>query len=214
METYVVTRSHQMGRVFLGLAMSLVTAFIGVYTGQFVPPAVVGLLAIAELVMIFVGIMMQRRRSIGMPFVLTFTFISGITLYPVLARYAMLLGPEALLKGIGVSTVAFLVAAAVASRTSFDFSWLGGFLLIGLISIVLMGLVSIFLPFSTTMGLVYSILGIMVFVGYVLFDVNRMARMGVSESMVPWMVLSLYLDFINLMLFVLELMGFLGSSRR
>lgn len=211
---YAVTRNSVMGRVFFGLAVSLVFAFVGVYTGQYVPTAVIGLLSIVELVMLIGAMFLQRRKSIGMTFVYAFTFISGITLYQVLARYAMILGPAALLKAIGVTAIAFIVAAAVASRTSFDFSFLGGFLFIGLLAIVVMGLVSMFIGFSTMAGLIYSLLGIAIFVGYVLFDVNRMAHYGLSETMVPWMVLSLYLDLINLLLFVLQLLGFLGGQSR
>lgn len=214
METYALTRNSVFARVFFGLAVSLVFAFAGVYAGQYVPPAVIGILMIVELLMIMGAMFLQRRRHMGMTFVYVFTFVSGVTLYPILARYAVLLGPATLLKAIGVSAIAFIVAAMVASRTSFDFSFLGGFLFIGLIGIVVMGLVSMFIGFSTMAGLVYSLLGIAVFIGYVLFDVNRMAHNGLSETMVPWMVLSLYLDFINLLLFVLQLLGILGGQSR
>lgn len=214
METYVATRNSVLGRVFFGLALSLVFAFAGVFAGQYVPPGITGLLMIVELVMLFGAMFLQRRKAIGMSFVYVFTFISGVTLYPILAYYTGLLGPAALLKAIGVSAIAFIVAAAVASRTSFDFSFLGGFLFIGLIAIVVMGLVSMFVGFSTMAGLIYSLLGIAIFVGYVLYDVNRMAHNGLSDTMVPWMVLSLYLDFINLLLFVLQLLGILGGQSR
>jgi uncharacterized protein len=214
METVVLTRNSVLGRVFFHLAISLVFAFVGVFAGQYVPPGVIRLLMFVELIMIFGAMFLQRRRSMGMPFVFLFTFISGITLYPIRAYYTGLLGPATLLKAIGVSAIAFIVAGAVASRTSFDFSFLGGFLFIGLIAIVVMGLVSMFVGFSTMAGLIYSLLGIAIFIGYVLFDVNRMAHNGLSEAMVPWMVLSLYLDFINLLLFVLQLLGILGGQRR
>ncbi len=214
METYVLSRNSAIGKVFFGLCLSLVTAFAGVYAGQYVPPGLIMLLAVVELGMIVVAMIMQRRRSIGMPFVLLFTFISGITLRYTLSTYAMELGWPLVLKAIGVSAAAFLVAAVVASRTSFDFSFLGGFLFIGLIAILAMGIVSIFTGFSTMAELVYSLLGIAVFIGYVLFDVNRLAREGVSEQLVPWVVLSLYLDFVNLLLFVLRLIGVLESDRR
>jgi len=214
METYAVTRSSVFGRIFLGLGISLVMAFIGVVTGQYVPTGLLMLLMLVEIGMIVGAMFLQRRRQIGMTFVLAFTFISGMTLYPALAHYEMLLGPTTLLRAIGVSAVAFIVAAGIASRTSFDFSFLGGFLMIGLVAIVIMGLVSMFIGFSTITGLVYSLVGIAVFVGYVLFDVNRIAHQGISEAHVPWVVLSLYLDFINLLLFVLQLLGILGQSRR
>lgn len=194
--------------------MSLLAAFIGLYIGQYVPLTLVVVLTFVELIMIFVAMFMQRRRNIGMPFVLSFTFISGITLYPMIQYYTNMLGGQLVLEAAGVTAAAFLVAAIVASQTSMDFSFLGGFLFVGLIAIVLMGLVSIFTGFSTVMNLTYSVLGVAIFVGYILFDVNRIARSGVAAEHVPWVVLSLYLDIINLFLFVLRLFGVLQSSRR
>lgn len=214
METYTLTRGNVLGKVFFGLFLSLVSAFAGVYAGQFVPTSLIGLLMIVELVMIVAAMFLQRKRSIGMPFVIAFTFISGITLWPALMAYTAMLGPQLVLQAIAVSGGSFLIAAAVASRTSFDFSFLGGFLFVGLMAILLMGVVSLFTGFSTMTELVYSLLGIAVFIGYVLFDVNRIARMGISQEQVPWVVLSLYLDFINLLLFVLQLFGVLQSNRR
>lgn len=214
MEAYTLVRGNVLGKVFVGLFWSLVAAFAGVSIGSYIPWPVIVLLGLVELIMLVAAMFLQRRKSIGMPFVLAFTFISGITLWPTLVHYTALLGPGMVLKAIGVSAVAFLVAAVVASRSSLDFSFLGGFLFIGLIAIVLMGVVSLFIGFSTLTELIYSLLGIAIFIGYVLFDVNRIARMGLSEEQVPWVVLSLYLDFINLLLFVLRLFGVLQSDSR
>jgi len=191
-----------------------VTAALGMTVGTQIPFGVIGLLLIVELVMIFAAMFMHRRRRIGMPFVLVFTFISGITLWPTIYFYTTQIGAYLVLEAVGVSSVAFLVAAGVASRTSFDFSFLGGFLFIGLLAVLGMGIVSLFIGFSTMTQLIYSLLGIAIFIGYVLFDVNRIAHNGISEAAIPWVVLSLYLDFINLFLFVLRLFGVLQSSRR
>lgn len=211
---YTLARNTLYGKIFAGLFASLLTASVGLFTGQFVPTGLMMLLMLVEFVMIFAAAFMQRRRRIGMSFVLAFTFISGLTLFSILARYTDMLGAMAVLKAVGVATIAFLVAAIVAARTSFDFSFLGGFLLIGLLAIVGMGVVSMFIGFSTMTGLVYSLLGIAIFIGYVLYDVNRIAHQGVTSDQVPWVVLSLYLDFVNLFLFVLRLMGVLQDSRR
>ncbi len=214
MHEAVLSRNTLLGKVFTGLFLSLLTAFIGLYIGQYIPYGLIELLMIVEIVMIVVAMFMQRRRSMGMPFVMTFTFISGITLFPIIQYYTAQLGGMLVLEAAGVTAAAFLVAAIVASQTSMDFSFLGGFLFVGLIAIVLMGIVSIFTGFSTVMDLTYSLLGVAIFIGYILFDVNRIARYGVTTEMVPWVVLSLYLDILNLFLFILRLLGVLQSSRR
>jgi uncharacterized protein len=214
LHSYTLARSNVLGRIFLGLFGSLFLATVGVYAGQFVPPFAIMLLMIVELGMIIAAMFIQRKRAIGYGFVYAFTFVSGVTLYPVIASYTATLGAAPVIKALAVTAGAFLISSVVASRSSLDFSFLGGFLFVGLMAVLLMGVISIFVPFSTMMGLVYSLIGIGVFIGYVLFDVNRIARIGIAESQVPWVVLSLYLDFINLFLFVLRLMGILETDRR
>lgn len=212
METYTLTRSGLLGRVFLGLFGTLLAALVGVLVGTQVPPLWSGILSIVELVMIVVAMFRQRRKAIGYTFVYTFTFISGITLWPIIHQYAMTLGPAIVVKALAVAAGSFLIASIVASRTSLDFSFLGGFLFIGLMAILLMGIVSLFTGFSSVASLIYSLLGVAIFIGYILFDVNRIARQGIPEQYIPWVVLSLYLDFVNLFLFILRLMGVLGGS--
>ncbi|MDP9729185.1 Bax inhibitor-1 family protein [Alicyclobacillus tolerans] len=214
MQTYSVSRGSLMSRVFLGLFASLLFATIGVYAGQFVPPVLVSIAMFAEIIMIVVAMFLQRRRTIGYPFVFSFTFISGLTLYPTIAYYTQTYGSGLVLEALGVTAISFLVASIVASRSSMDFSFLGGFLFIGLIALILMGIVSFFVHFGTTGQLIYSFIGIAIFIGYILFDVNRLSKYGVAEQYVPWIVLSLYLDIINLFLFILQFFGVSSNSRR
>lgn len=214
MQEAVLSRNTLLGKVFMGLFWSLLVAFVGLFIGQYVPLGVIRLLWLVSFVMVIVAMFRQRRKAIGMGFVMAFTFIVGITLYPTIMAYTNQMGATVVLEAAGVTAAAFLVSALVASNTSMDFSWLGGFLFVGLIAIVLMGVVSIFTGFSSVMNLTYSLLGVAIFIGYILFDVNRIARVGVTPEMVPWVVLSLFLDIINLFLFILRLLGVVQSSRR
>ncbi|RIV17115.1 Bax inhibitor-1/YccA family protein [Alicyclobacillaceae bacterium I2511] len=214
MQSVSLTRGNILPRVFLGLFGSLLFAAVGVVAGSFVPVRMLQVLMFVELAMIFGAMFLQRRRSIGYSFVYAFTFISGMTLFPVIAYYTGTLGAGTVLEAMGVTAVSFLAAAGVASRSSFDFSFLRGFLFIGLIALVLVGLLSFFVGFSSSLQMGYTMLGIAVFIGFVLFDVNRISRVGVAESQIPWVVLSLYLDVINLFLFILRLMGLNVSGRR
>ncbi|GLG01339.1 hypothetical protein Alches_13780 [Alicyclobacillus hesperidum subsp. aegles] len=211
-QTYTITQNRLLGRVFLGLFGTLLTALVGVLAGTQLPMGLIPVLSLVELGMIIYAMFRQRTRAIGFPFVYLFTFISGITLWPIISYYAVGLGVGIVIKALAVTAGAFLVASFVATRSSMDFSFLGGFLFIGMLALLLMGIVSIFTGFSSVASLIYAFLGVAIFVGYVLFDVNRLAQYGVAEQHVPWMVLSLYLDFVNLFLFILRLMGIMGGS--
>lgn len=215
MQSYAVSRGSVISKIFLGLFVSLITASIGVYVGSYIPPTLIQILMFVELIMIFAAMFLQRRKNIGYAFVYTFTFVSGITLFPMIAYYSMTLGASTVIQALGATAVAFLIASFAASRTRlFDFTFLGGFLFIGLIALMVMGLVGMFTGFSTGTGIVYSAIGVVLFIGYILFDVSRLTKYGVTDQMVPWMVLSLYLDFVNLFLFILRLFGFVSNSRR
>ncbi|WP_245630122.1 Bax inhibitor-1/YccA family protein [Alicyclobacillus acidiphilus] len=212
MQSYSLSQNKVLSRVFLGLCGTLLASMCGVIFATQLPYSLIRWLVVLEICMFFVAMFMQTRRSIGFGFVYAFTFVSGMTLWPVISYYATTLGAGLVIQAIAVTAGSFLATAVIASRSSMDFSFLRGFLLVGSIALLLMMIVSLFTGFSSTMELTYSLLGIAIFVGYILFDVNRIARYGVSEQYVPWIVLSLYLDFVNLFLFILRLMGVLGGS--
>ena len=161
----------------------------------------------AEIVMVFVASFVSRRRAVGWTFVFAFSVISGITLTPILAYYTQAIGVQMVREAFIVTAVAFAVTAFVGSRKSLDFSWLGHLVFAALIVLLGLGVISFFIPFSSSLSFVYTYLGIAVFVGYLLFDVNRLTRYGVSAEQVPMVVLQLYLDFVNLFLFILRLFG-------
>jgi len=52
----------------------------------------------------------------------------------------------------------------------------------------------------------------MIFSGYVLFDFSRMKQHGVRQEEVPLMALSLYLDFINLFISILRILGIVSKK--
>jgi FtsH-binding integral membrane protein len=203
----VSARRFGVARVLPSFFISLLIGTIGLYAGQYVPPALFLPLSIVEIIMIFAAVIVRRKRSAGFTFVYSFTLISGITLYPIILTYASDLGWRMIMEAFAVTVFAFGGAAAYASITKANFNFLGGFLFMGLLVLLGMGLVNLFLPFSTQAEMVYSIIGIATFIGYVLFDVSRITRYGVAEEDVPWIVLSLYLDFVNLFLFILRFFG-------
>jgi FtsH-binding integral membrane protein len=200
------------GRVMLGLCASLLCAAAGTYIGQFVPPMLylpiwmvnMGMLVAASII---------RRRIIGWTFVFAFTLISGMTITPILEVYTQMLGFRLVEEAFFVTAGAFAGSALIATRPNVDFGWMGTFLFSGLITLILFGLVSIFLPLGGLAAYAYTYCGIALFVGFMLFDLNRISRHGLAAEQVPRVVLSLYLDFINLFLFILRLFGLNVQSR-
>lgn len=200
-----------MPSVLRTFALSLAVSVLGMAIGMYIPPALFLPLVILELAMLIGAFLLRRRKAIGYTFLYTFTFISGITIYPIVAYYASAAGTEIVLLAGVTTTAVFGGLALYAAKTKRDLSFLGGILMAALLALIVISIFNIFSPLSSTAMLVYSFIGILVFSGYVLFDINRMKHHGVSAEEVPLMALNLYLDFINLFVNILRFFGILSS---
>jgi uncharacterized protein len=120
--------------------------------------------------------------------------------------------------GTSVARVFFISAGTFAAMSLYgystgrDLSRFGSFLFMGLIGIVLAGLVNIFIA-SSALQFAISIIGVLVFTGLTAYDTQRikgvyLAGAGVDLSKAALMgALTLYLDFINLFIMLLQLTG-------
>lgn len=111
------------------------------------------------------------------------------------------------------TTALFGVMAIAGYTTRTDLTKLGSLLMIGLIGIVIASLINLFMG-SAKMDYVISILGVIIFTGLTAYDVQKIKRVGEqagdsghASKLGVMGALTLYLDFINLFLFLLRLFG-------
>jgi uncharacterized protein len=206
------TANAYLPSVLRAFALSLAIAFVGVMAGVFVPPALFLPLVFLELGMLLFAFFLRKRKAISYTFLYTFTFISGITTYPIVSHYLALSGANVVLSALGTTVVVFTGLAVYASTTKRDLSFLGGMLMAALLALIAISIFNIFWPLSSTGMLAFSFIGVLVFSGYVLFDFNRMKHYGVTAEEVPLMALNLYLDFVNLFINLLRIFGILSSD--
>lgn len=206
-QTYSYSHKKPYAKLFAAFFAGLFIASVGMVFGQYVPRALMLPLSILEIVVIFLMFFARKRKAMGYPMMFLFMFISGVTMYPIIGYYASLLGANLVLEAFGITTVAFGGTAIYASVSKRDFSFLGGFLMVSLFALIILGIVNVFLPFGQTTELIYSAFGILIFVGYTLFDFSRLTSRGFTERDIPLIVVSIYLDFINLFLFILRFLG-------
>ncbi|MEN8698324.1 Bax inhibitor-1/YccA family protein [Bacillus infantis] len=198
--------------VLRAFALSLAFAFLGTMAGVYVPPALFLPLVILEAAMLIGAFFLRRKKSISYTFLYSFTFISGITTYPIIAHYIAETGANTVLMAVGTTAIVFGGLAFYATTTKRDLSFLGGMLMAALLALICISIFNIIWPLSSTAMLAFSFIGVLVFSGYVLFDFNRMKQFGVSAEEVPLMALNLYLDFINLFINILRIFGILASD--
>lgn len=113
-----------------------------------------------------------------------------------------------------VTAGTFAVMAVLGYTTKTDLTKFGSILIMGLIGIIIASVVNWFVG-SGTMDFIISILGVLIFTGLTAYDVQKLKRIGSgieygthqANKLAILGALSLYLDFINLFLFLLRFMG-------
>lgn len=204
--------TNPVGKLMSAFFFAFVLVVIGLYVGQFVPLVLVIPLAILELVLVFIVAFNRKRKGLGYIVMYLFMFISGITLYSVIAHYVSVLGADEVLKAFIITLIAFAALAIFGSLTKFNLGFLGNFLFLGLLLLIIVVFAGIFIPFSNTINLIISIVGIGIFAGFTLYDFNQIARNGFQDEDIPSIVINIYLDFINLFIYILRFMKYFGSD--
>jgi FtsH-binding integral membrane protein len=146
---------------------------------------------------------------------------TGVVYWTIVALFGASLGEIALVYQVSSIFVTFLITATafgslslIGYTTKKDLTGFGSFLIVGLFGIIIASVVNMFLHLAA-LAFVVNILGVLIFAGLIAFDTQRLkmtyyqlggdqAAMGVATN---YGALSLYLDFLNLFLFLLQLMG-------
>ena len=151
----------------------------------------------------------KRIPGLNLFMLYLFSALGGVFLGPLCYIYDRMVPGLPLQAGV-LSTAVFGGLTLYVMFTRQDFNFLGGFLFASLFALIVAGLVMMFFPVVQFMTTVYCIIGILIFAGYVLYDTsNILTRLRADEA--PLGALELYLDFINLLVLIMRL---LGGSRR
>ena len=108
-----------------------------------------------------------------------------------------------------ITSVLFLVFAIYGYTTKRDLSSIGTFLFMGLLGIIICSIVGIFFH-SETFDIIINIIGVVIFLGYTAYDINKINTLTnyIEEDKVAvYGAFELFLDFINIFLYLLELFG-------
>lgn len=202
----------------LALVLTGITAF-GVASSPslmmtiFQTPAIMWGLIIAELIIVIAISAAINRLSLTtatLLFVL-YSVLNGATFSLIFAVYTM----SSIANVFFITAGTFGVMAAYGYSTKRDLSSWGKLLLMALIGLIIATLVNVFLVKSTGFDLILSYAGVLIFVGLTAYDTQKIKQMlamqtdmGEGAQKVALLgALSLYLDFINLFLYLLRIFG-------
>jgi len=216
--SYAVQQNRVLRNTYLMLALTLIPTVIGAAIGTSLNfsfmaehPIVSSLLMFGAMMGMLFAVTALRNSVWGVVALLGFTFVAGLLLGPIL-QVALHLRNGAQLVGIaGAGTSAiFFGLATIATVTKKDFSFMGKFLFIGVLLLILASLANLFFQIPA-LSLTISAIAVMIFSAYILFDISQIVHGGETNYIMA--TLTLYMDIYNIFVNLLSLlMAFSGEK--
>ncbi|MBF2613677.1 Bax inhibitor-1/YccA family protein [Listeria welshimeri] len=198
-----------MQKILNWFVFSLLLASVGAAIGSELSPELYLPLVIIEIALLIASILVRRSKSInkivGYPLLLAFAFITGLTLGPTLTYYFGAGQGAAVLMAFVTAAVTFTTLAFVGAKMKKDLSFMSSALFAAIIILVIFSFLGVFLPLGSMLTTIISAGGTIIFSLYILYDFNQIMKRDVELADVPMLALTLYLDFLNLFMFLLRL---------
>lgn len=151
-----------------------------------------------------------RNSSLGLVSVFALTGFMGYTLGPILNAYLSLAnGGQVVMTAMGGTGLIFLGLSGYALASRKDFSFMGGFLMVGILVAFLGGLAAVFLEMPM-LSLAVSAMFVLLMAGLILFETSNIIHGGETNYIMA--TVSLYVSIFNLFTSLLHLLGFMGGE--
>jgi modulator of FtsH protease len=215
--TLVIEKNRVLRNTYLMLALTMIPTVIGAFFGMSTNfsfmaqhPIVFSLLMFAVMMGLMFGVSALRNSVWGIVALLGFTLVAGFFLGPIL-QVALHLKNGAQLVGMaaGGTGIIFGSLATLATVTKKDFSFMGKFLFIGVILLIVASLANMFFQVPA-LALTISAIAVLIFSAYILYDISQIVNGGETNYVMATM--GLYLDIYNIFINLLNLlMAFSGE---
>jgi FtsH-binding integral membrane protein len=202
------------------LALSMLPTVAGAWVGmQFnfvklfvASPTLTPLLMFGVMIGALFGVTALRNSAWGVPALFGFTFIAGLMLTPILSVAAGFRnGGQLIALAGGMTAAIFFAMATLATVSKRDFSFLGKFLFVGLVLLIIASLANLFFHVPA-LSVTVSAIAVLIFSLYLLVDVNAVVRGGETNYISA--TLKLFLDVYNIFISLLNiLLAFTGQRR-
>jgi len=193
-------------------AGSLLGGAVGAYLGMgFMPAGGFGFwgVVILEFALLFGVYAVKDKPGINVAMLFAFTFVSGLTISPLISAYVG--------RGMGgivgeaflLTSIAFGALSLFAMNTKKDYTTMGKMLMITLIIVVVAGLLNIFFH-SPLLQLGIAVVSSVLFSFFILYDTQNIIQGNYSTPIEG--AIALYLDFFNLFVSLLQILGIFGDE--
>ncbi|SDY27967.1 Bax inhibitor-1/YccA family protein [Nitrosomonas halophila] len=211
-------RNKVLRNTYLMLALTMIPTVIGAVIGTSTnfaflaqSPIVGSLVMLALMIGLMFGVSATRNSIWGIVLLFLFTFVAGWWLGPML-QYALNFKNGSQLIGLAAAGTGaiFFTLAGIATVTRKDFGFMRNFLLVGLVLIILASLANLFFAIPAV-SLAISAAAVLIFSGFILFDVSRIVNGGETNYVMA--TLGIYLSIYNLFISLLQLLLAFSGER-
>jgi modulator of FtsH protease len=183
------------------LVFSAVMAYIGI--SMQVSPGMALVADIVAIVMLWFVLPRTANSAAGLPVIFAVTGLLGLGLAPVLSFY-LAVNPSIVMTALGGTGVIFLALSGYALTTRKDFSFMAGFLMVGMFVVLAAALLNIFLQIPAMFLAVNAVI-VMIMSGFILFQTSAIIHGGETNYIMA--TASLFLSLLNLFQALLHILG-------
>jgi len=205
-----------LSRVSYLLSTCLLATAGAAYTARDMNPSGGMIFGIGALVCVFILSLARKATGLNLVLLYVLAILEGLALGPLLSMYTHAYGPQIISQAFTLTAASVAGIGAYIWVSNKDFGFLGKFLFWGLIGLLVVGFVGMFwhgLFAGAQSQMIYCVIGAAIFVGFTLYDFSNIKhRYGPDDYIIA--TVSVYLDFLNLFLFILQILGMGRSSDR
>lgn len=197
--------------LFIGLLITFASGYALTLNEQLmIQVLAIGILPIAiiEIVIALVlGIRLAKMHPLTMKILyVIYSILTGVTFSVIFVAFEV----SSLISIFIITAIIFALLAFYGYTTKRDLTKIGTIALIALLAIIIAGILNIFIFKSTMLDTALTIIGVLIFIAYIAYDVNKVKQLMLAigeEKAAVYGAFQLYLDFINLFIRLLELFG-------
>ncbi|NDW19995.1 Bax inhibitor-1/YccA family protein [Alteromonas hispanica] len=206
----VLQTNKVLRNTYMLLAMTL--AFSAVCAGVAMAVGISPMMSLGMTIGAFITLFVVQKKadsSSGIFWVFVFTGLMGASLGYTLNFYLGVAGPGLIMEALGATALVFFALSGYVLTTKKDFSFMGGFLVVGLVVVLVAAIANIFFAVPAV-SLAISAAIVFIMSGFILFDTSRIIHGG--ETNYIRATVSLYLNIYNLFTAILHLLGAFGGD--
>jgi modulator of FtsH protease len=189
-------------------AASLVAGAAGAYAGIDFAAQIMNFglwVLVPWLALLFILKAVRHIPVINYIMLFAFTFFGGLVISPTIAIYVGAGAGNLVVNAFILTAVAFGGLSIFAMTTKRDYTWMGKMLFITLLVVIAAMLLNYFLVQSSMMSLIVSVVCVLLFSGFILYDTQNIIK-GAYETPIEGAI-ALYLDTLNLFIHLLNILG-------